>query len=472
MRVIRSAMVVSMMASVSPLAAQSILTDRPGALIAVQPASQPQGQVIRTPDAGALLTTEATGGVVLETRNGSQGAIVSSRPAGGAVLEVPEVAATPEPQRPSPRPQDLVVPPVVAEVAVEPAPVEPDVPAVTIVTRYDGPLPAQRPREVAGLAGTEPVAARALVAERPVETPDPVEEDVVAAVQIPEGPPPLAPTPSVVDEVREMSIGHVAAARAAVALPGPVSPARQAAQPDAFDLPSDDTAPVLSRPLPSGPALVDEIAALAPGGAASLSAVLLPGVSALPGRAMQPGRSAEPVSERFPMSALPPGVLPGGPESQSFVRAPVARAPVSNAAVLMSDRAPAAPARIAPIALPEIPRAGEPPRDPEAPPILPAPDVGALARMVTETEICWQYADLHGDAAWASLSVDVALDEMNMPTLESVRLTGFAHAMSSSAAEAFQAARGALSACAEATTAEPATAAATLVFDREGVRLR
>lgn len=470
MSVLRSAMVFSLMASASPLAAQSTLSDRPGSWVPVQPASQPQGQVLSAPQAAPLLTAEPSGGVLLEVRDGGQAAILSAPDFGGPVLETPE-AVTEEPgPRPTPRPVDLEVPELVAVAEVDAAPAAPEVAPVVIVTTYTGPRPSQRPREVAGLAGTVPTAARALVIVAPSEVPDEVLEAAVAE-PAPVDPAALAPTPTAVDSVAAMSMRHLPANRSAIALPSPITPARAVAQPAAFVAPPEDLGPVLSRPLPVGPDLVEEIAALSPAFSAPLSAVLVPAISDAPSRAIQPGVAAAPLPGRFPMSALPPGVLPGGPESLSFVREPSPALPVTMAAVLIGERTPA-PIRVARITLPDMPGVDEPPRDPEAGPVLPDPDAVVLARVVTEAEICWQFAELHGDAAWASLSVEVALDEMNMPTLESVRLTGFSHAISSSAAEAFNAARGALAACAEATSAEPATAAATLVFDREGVRLR
>ncbi len=473
MNVFRSAMVFSLMASASPLAAQSTLSDRPGSWVPVQPASRPQGQVLSAPQAAPLLTAEPSGGVLLEVRDGGQAAILSTPDFGGPVLETPE-AVTEEPgPRPTPRPADLEVPELVAVVEEDAAAAAPEIAPVEIVTTYTGPRPSQRPREVAGLAGTVPTAARALVTVAPSQAPDVADEVLEAAVAepAPVGPPALAPTPTAADSVAAMSMRHLPANRSAIALPSPITLARAVAQPAAFATPPRDLGPVLSRPLPDGPDLVEEIAALSPAFSAPLSAVLVPAISAAPSRAIQPGVSVAPLPGRFPMSALPPGVLPGGPESLSFIREPSPVLPVAMAAVLIGERTPA-PIRVARITLPDMPVVDEPPRDPEAGPVLPDPDEVVLARVITEAEICWQFAELHGDAAWASLSVEVALDEMNMPTLESVRLTGFAHAVSSSAAEAFDAARGALAACAEATSAEPATAAATFVFDREGVRLR
>ncbi len=524
MTLFRSALMVSLMASVSPLAAQTALNDRPGMWISVQPAaSDTEAQTLTAPEAAPLITAEPSGGVVLDATGGGSGVILEHPSIAAISEETPAAPST----RPTPRPDGLVVAAAPnPEIALEEVP-EQQTLFIAIDAAYSGPRPRQRPREVAepvapqaeallvpnteiveeaaapapaeaspiDIAGVEIDEAAALAAElaallasdahdimaaAPLVAADTVPalddltpEDIVvaSAFAASEATPPQAPIPTAVQAVAVLSSRNQPAALSAVLLPGASAGARPTVQPAAFLVPREDRAPILSRPLPEGPLAQENVTAPEVELPASLAAVLMPGPTTVPGRAEGLSFAALPLPDMFPYSALPPELLPNGPDAQARAIPPVAPVPEAMAAVLMTDPRPAPP-QLAPLALPDMPVSDALPLDPDAAPELPAPDASALARMIADAEICWQYADLAAEAGWARLSVSVALDEMNMPSAQSIQLTGFAHVMSSSAAEAFEAARGALIGCAEASGSEPATRPATLLFDRNGVRLR
>ncbi len=533
---LRSAALLSLLASTSPLAAQTLLSDRPGMWISVEPAASDVApaadtapQILAAPEAAPLIIAAPSGGqgVLLEHPS-----IASPNPLS------PEAPST----RPRPRPSELRAPVAIAE-DVE-APVVPDVipePELTvvIVASATDPRPVRRPREMVEATETElnetilaaldaadapalpelepedeqvallepveaptplPIAegshvadaaalaaelaallagdAREIMATAPLTPAD--DEDVAATeiavasaptVEEPAPTPRLAPTPTAFLTVAAMSSRNQPAALSAVLLPSVPSSSRPTVQPAIFVMPHEDAAPVLSRPLPEGPEPQVAIHAPLAHQPIGLSAVLVPSVAGMPDRAGRLRFASQPMPDMFPYSALPPEILPGGPDSQGRAIQPPIPAPEAMAAVLLTDPRPA-PAPLSPLQMPDLPSVGTPPLDPDAAPELPMPDYAALARMISDAEICWRFADLSAEASWASLSVEVALDETNMPTTQSIRLTGFGRVMSSAAEEAFHAARGALTACAEATSAEPATAAATLTFDRNGVRLR
>ncbi|MBF9043283.1 hypothetical protein HKCCE4037_08095 [Rhodobacterales bacterium HKCCE4037] len=507
MSMVRSAIILSLMASASPLAAQTALNERPGMWISARPA--PQGtaaEVTRAPSPAPLIASGGSGGVLLDATGETRGVILSH-----PSVVAPDVQRPlPSAQRPRPRPTDLVVTgtgPLIVDAA------------------YSGPRPSRRPREVETDSELPPIEVAVIEALRdaepavvePQDTPavaaaDAVGEtfDAVAmaetlAVELAgeareimatapqagadegmatEGSVafdpaliaagqsgPSAPIPNVVQAVSRMSPMNQPAALSAVLLPGVQGNRRPAVQPAAFLVPQEDSAPVLSRPRPEGPPAQEGVSAPLAPHASPLSAVLLPGESPVPIRARAPASLSVPSPDAFPYSALPQGALPHGPDALDQTAQPQPPASEPMAAVLLTDPRPA-PLGIAPLAMPDMPLAEDLPDGLDTAPDLPEPDFAALDRMISEAAICWQYANLSAEAGWASLSVEVALDEMNMPAAGSIRLIGFARVLSSSASEAYGAARTALVACAEASEAQPATQPATLVFDRDGVRLR
>ncbi len=496
-----------LMGVASPAAAQSTPSEGSRVLITVEQVSPEEAQVLTVPEFGPLITGGASGGVLLDATGGGRGVIldypsVADGPVGAAAV----VAADPPP-RPEPRPTGLGV----VEAPVE-APEE--VVVILVDAQSSGPRPSQRPREVAEAAPIAPeddaeaensaveevvIAAAPLPRPSPEPLPEPSPAPSQALDPAPTAPTiepaargseielamtplgiepapaasdiALAPTPSATEIVARIVSRTPPASRSAVRLPDPMSGARPDVQPAAFAVPRQDRAPVAPGPLSDGPAVQEGVGAPQAPAFVAVSAALMPGVSVPPSRVAPLDFAARPTPDPFPYFALPRGSLPAGPDNLDRATRPPEPVPERMAAVLLGEPG-TAPVPLAPLSLPAMPRAGEPPRDPEGGPVLPSPDATSLARLVTEAEICWRFADLAADAAWASLSIEVALDEMNMPSAQSIRLTGFSNVMSSSASEAYQAARGALIACAEATEAEPATAAATLVFDREGVRLR
>ncbi len=271
--------------------------------------------------------------------------------------------------------------------------------------------------------------------------------------------------------VSAMPVTARPAAMAAVMLPDTPATPRPLLQPASVATPRHDLAPVLSRPLPPAPAALDRMIELDPAPPAARSAVLLPGATVPIPRQPRLYRAVAPRHDPFPSSALPPGALPEGPDSLDRTTQPSPPAMEPMASVLLSPPM-AAPARPAPLPAPPLPARDPAPTDLEASVVLPAPDPLAIARMIEDAQICWSMARLSPEARWAVLSVDVSLDETNMPAARSIRLTGFGRVLSGAAEDAFRAAEGALTGCAAATAAEPATTSTTLVFDRDGVRLR
>lgn len=505
-----------------PVAAQSTRTEGSRVLITVEQISPAEAQVLTVPEFGPLITGEATGGassgVLLDATGGGRGVILDYPTAGAAPVGTPSVVMADPAPRPDPRPEPRPAGLGVADAPIaEPDEVPDEVVVILVDAESSGPRPSQRPREVAEAepdaritpvedavtadSAVDEVVITAAVVPRPTPVPAPEPELEPARGLDPAPAPPtiepapavsdielaltpsvieptttpsdvaLAPTPSATEIVDGIVSRAPTASRSAVLLPDPFSGARPDVQPAAFAVPRQDRAPVAPGLQSGGPAVQEGMDTPQAPAFVTVSAALMPGVSIPPSRVEPVAFTTLPTPDPFPYFALPRGSLPAGPDAQD--RATRTPAPVSEpmAAVLLGEPR-RAPVQLAPLSLPDMPLTGEPPRDPEGEPDLPRPDATALARLVTEAEICWQYADLAADASWASLSVEVALDEMNMPAAQSIRLTGFANVMSSSASEAYHAARGALIACAEATQAEPATAAATLVFDREGVRLR
>lgn len=247
--------------------------------------------------------------------------------------------------------------------------------------------------------------------------------------------------------------------------------ARPVVQPVAFVMPPLEEAPILPRLHPSGPWALEAIAGLALPQVPQLSAALLPAASPLPDAVARLGRSAMPSHDPFPLSALPPSALAQGPDAMERAIQPPFPFAEGHAAVVFGA-APVVPVRLPVMAPADLPERDMPVTNPDAPVALPAPDAGAVARMMDDAMICWRLADLPTEAQWAQLSVDVALDQTNMPSAPSIRLTGFAHVVSGAAEQAYRAAHAALMGCAEATAQEPATAPTTLIFDRSGVRIR
>jgi len=260
-------------------------------------------------------------------------------------------------------------------------------------------------------------------------------------------------------------------AMSAVLLPASSNGSRPLVQPVAFNAPPLEDTPILPRLRPSGPVVQDGVALLGAARPATLSAVLLPRAAPQPIQSPRLIRAAAPALDPFPLSALPPSSLPGGPDSLDRTTQPPQPLAEAHAAVVIIGSG-TAPARVLPPIAPTLPAPEAAPIAPDAPIQLPAPDSAALARMMDEALICWRFADLSPEAQWARLSVDVALDQTNMPSASSIRLTGFAQVVSSAAEDAYRAAHAALVGCAEASANAPATTPATLLFDRNGVRLQ
>ncbi|OAN84361.1 hypothetical protein A8B78_07195, partial [Jannaschia sp. EhC01] len=283
-------------------------------------------------------------------------------------------------------------------------------------------------------------------------------------------------TPPSVAPMLTMAFAPVARAEApapmsAVMLPVQGPATRPVVQPVAFIMPPLESSPILPRLHPSGPAAQDAVAQLASARTAPLSAVLLPSPAGQAVPVLRLARTAPPARDPFPFSALPPSELPVGPESLTRAIQPPPPFVEANAAVLAGQPS-VIPVRMPAILPSATPSFDVPVADPDAAVELPAPDPGAVARMVDDVTICWRLAEMGMEAQWARLSVDVALDETNMPSAESIRLTGFARVLSGAAEEAYRAAHAALMGCAAATPAAPATTSTTLVFDRSGVRLQ
>lgn len=280
---------------------------------------------------------------------------------------------------------------------------------------------------------------------------------------------PSAPEPEFVLQVAALPSAQATVSD--VLLPRMARSAAPVAPPLGAIMPTLERTPILPRLSPSGPPALDRVNALEAVSSSRLSAVLLPNASPVPTRIPNVTQVAFPGLDLFPYSALPPSALPGGPEALARTIAPRAPFAEMNAAVLITGP-DLAPLRVrAP--LPSVmPAPGEAPVDPDRAPELPAPDALAVARMIEDAQICWRLADLTVEAQWAEVSIDVALDEWNMPSAGSITFTGFAHVVSSAAEDAFRAAHSSLMGCAMASENTPATSATTLLFDRNGVHLR
>ncbi len=431
-------------ASFGPAVAQTAIGERPGRWVSAAPRVViPQAEA-ETPTGGAsgnvIAPTEpAIGQVIGPEGNPASVADVIASEAPDVALEVVDVLA----------PAIVLAPLADPEAGLAPTGPRP-------VPRPIAAIPEGPGGDLTG--GVEPALAPEQIA------------DVVApviAVARAELQPPLVLARVAVSA---MPVTARPAAMAAVMLPDTPTTPRPLLQPASVATPRHDLAPVLSRPLPPAPAALDRMIALNAAPQAARSAVLLPGATApIPQPRLY--RVAAPRHDPFPSSALPPGALPEGPDSLDRTTQPLPPTIEPMASVLLSPPM-AAPARPAPLPAPPLPARDPAPTDPEAPVVLPAPDPLAIARMIEDAQICWSMARLSPEARWAVLSVDVSLDETNMPSARSIRLTGFGRVLSGVAEDAFRAAEGALTGCAAATAAEPATTGTTLVFDRDGVRLR
>ncbi len=257
----------------------------------------------------------------------------------------------------------------------------------------------------------------------------------------------------------------------AVLLPDVMRFVASAVPPRGSSMPALERAPILPNLRPSGPVVLDAMGAFEVAPSVSVSAVLIPDVTRGPAPVVSLMMVATPALDPFPFSALPPSALPNAPEALTRTTAPHTPFAVVNAAVEITGP-DMAPMRVLPMIAPARPLVVEPPMDPDAAPEMPLPDAGAIARLIEDAQICWGMADLPVEAQWAEVSVDVALDEWNMPSAASITFTGFAHVASGAAEDAYRAAHSALTGCAMASEHTPATAAATLLFDRNGVHLR
>ncbi|ABD53891.1 hypothetical protein [Jannaschia sp. CCS1] len=432
---IRFALLFSVLAA--PAVAQTAPDDRPGRWIA---APAPQGDVLQAPASGPLITTEPAPHIVL------------TPPEPASVMVAP--AAAPDTQ-PVPRPDATAI--------AEP------VPAQVVAELQTDPVLADRALVDPPLVDPALIARIEAIVSDEVLDPQAEAPHSGGAAQPPDVPPMLtvAFRPSAPSDL------PVRATEDLLPAPPPDSgrDAQPVPQPVAVLMPPLETTPILPRLSPSGPAAQDIVTTFPPSQAARLSAVLLPSPVTPTAPPLHLARAPAPVRDPFPMSALPPSALPEGPDTLGRLIQPLRPLPEANAAVLIGQPS-VIPARL-PVPTPSFtPSADRPALDPEAPIILPEPDARALARMMEDAMICWRMADLDTEAGWARLSVDVALDETNRPSAASIRLTGFAHTVSGAAESAYRAAHAALTGCAEATESAPATASATLVFDRSGVRLQ
>ncbi len=432
-------------ASFGPAAAQTAIGERPGRWVSAAPRvviPQAEPETTAGGASGRLIapTEPAIGQVIGPEGNPASPTDVIASEAPDVALEVVDVLA----------PAIVLAPLADPEAGLVPTGARP-------VPRPIAAIPADPGGDLSG--SVEPALA-------PEQVADAVAPVIAAARAEPQPPLVLARVP-----VSAMPVTARPAAMAAVMLPDTPATPRPLLQPASVAIPRHDLAPVLSRPLPPAPAAQDRMIALDPAPQAPLSAVLLPGATAPITRQPRLYRAAAPRHDPFPSSALSPDALPEGPDSLDRSPQPSPPEMEPMASVLLSPPM-AAPARPAPLPAPPLPGRDPAPTDPEAPIVLPAPDPLAIARMIDDAQICWSMARLSPEARWAVLSVDVSLDETNMPAARSIRLTGFGRVLSGAAEDAFRAAEGALTGCAAATAAEPATTSTTLVFDRDGVRLR
>lgn len=492
---IRFALLFSVLAA--PLAAQTAISERPGRWISVP---NTQAPVLEAPASGPLITAEPAPRVTLTAPEETSVLITP--------LVVPETRPVPRPVQIAPVAEAPVVEvPVVAvpEIVVE-APVAQPQPAVdpieiAAVTPAVVPnvRPTPRPETDETVALAEALAAQIAAEARTIVTTTPrdlpLAQDIAASEALPpvrittipevaaRTALPIAPrapvrvaTPPAVVPVLTAAFAPATRAEiplpmSAVLLPARADPARPVVQPVAFMMPPLETTPILPRLSPSGPAALEVVVPLEGVRAATLAAVLLPSIAERSAQVPHLARSAAPAYDPFPMSALPPSALPDGPDSLTRTIQPPRPFAEANAAVL-AGRPSIIPARLPIMAPLEIPAPDVAVTDPDASVELPAPDPNAVARMMDDAMICWRLATLGTEAQWARLSVDVALDETNMPAAASIRLTGFARVVSGAAEEAYRAAHAALMGCAEATARDPVTSSATLVFDRNGVHLQ
>lgn len=487
----------------APLAAQTTLTERPGRWITVPRATPAiEAPVLEAPASGPLITAEPAPRVVLTAPVAETAALIApprnvpnTRPiprpralevieAPDIALEVVEVTAVAPPVLPNPTPEPeptLEVAAVVADpVQVIPVPETRPIPrprtdeAVAMAEALAAQIVAEALEIATAAPRTLPVAegisseATFVVPARPIATPQTAIPVAARTPARPTTPPSAVP---ILTAFATVPASLEVTSMAAVLLPSYARTARPIVQPVAFIAPPLDSTPILPRLSPSGPDAQEFVAGLAVLRTASLSAVLTPSLAAQSTAIPQAERSRAPAYDAFPLSALPPSALMAGPESMMRAIQPPRPFAEANAAVL-SGVPTVIPVRLPILSLPTMPASDVPVEDPDAPAVLPDPDAGALARMMDDAMICWRLADLSVEAQWARISVDVALDETNMPSAQSIRLTGFAHVISSAAEDAYRAAHSALLGCAEATTLEPATTSTTLVFDRNGVRLQ
>ncbi|QXT39330.1 hypothetical protein [Gymnodinialimonas ceratoperidinii] len=450
------------------------MEDRPGRWItnsraaeAVQTAPAGNMPVMEAPASGPLIPVAPAPRFIISAPSASGGPLLT--PSGSISIAgqrtVPGIRPVPRPTEIAavdPAPEEAA-PAQITETAPTPLPQAAETLAVAEAIAAD--LAAQArtiaiaaPREVPGAEGIAPDEAIARTDPAASEIPaySPVAPAVVPALSVAS----WAETPP--SPVRAgAAVLRIDAGPRARALPQPV----------AFVMSPPDQAPILPRLTPSGPVASARVAALAAPEAPAGSTHLQPYAPDRPTRLPRLRRLASPAFDPFPRSALPPPVLGEAPDTLLRAIQPPRPFAGNNSAVVFGE-ASVIPARLPVLPAPVTPAREAPVSDPDAAVTLPEPDRAALARMVNDATICWRLADMSVEAQWARLSVDVALDETNMPASQSIRLTGFAHAVSNAAEDAYRAAQSALVACAEATDNLPATAAATLVFDRNGVRLR
>ncbi|MEJ6392460.1 hypothetical protein V8J82_04280 [Gymnodinialimonas sp. 2305UL16-5] len=368
------------------------------------------------------------------------------------------------PNAPSTRAPEVVVP---QQAVVTPAPLS-QAPEIRPVPR-PGPVSVTEAPDIA-LTVVEPVPGGTLINDDPIDLAAPVLEAEPAG-PILEAEPRADPiAPPMVQAVR--SVPHISE-------PFPTAPILASSRdavviepmPVALIAPARDMAPSARSVRLAAPAVLEQVDRLRPVSARSVAAILMPGASPQPSPPARSGFAAAPRPDPFPISALPPTALPAGPDAFDAVRAAPLPVPEAMAAVLLAPQIDGLDLPLGP-PMPDLPRRSAVPRDPNAPIPLPEPDRYAIALLVQEAEICWRAARLGPEARWATLSVDVALDETNSAAAGSIRLSGFRHVLSSAASEAYSAARAALIGCGAASDGVPVTALTTIRFDPEGVRLQ
>lgn len=427
-----------------PLMAQTEPADAP--LPDVQP-----GTVIQAPSAGPLLPLESAPSVGLIA------------PEGTAAIIAPEPS---EQFRPVPRP--LTVERAAAATVPTLQPVRrPDWVEAAFVAATD----AAREEGEGDVAAFDAVqlADSPDVAEVPesVETPAEVDVPTAPAVERDVTPPfvsLVAVEFSAFDTVSEVGVTLPDVAPVTLSGVPPVAAVRPVLEP----------APIVPRPIPPSPEVGAVEGALEAPQLQPLSALVIPSLGAQPAVLARVERLPEPSFARPTISTVARRVFGPGPESLTEVRAPavpMVLATEAGAAVQLGSPL-GLPLRVALIAPLQAPMRDGPIAIDNPVRVLPTPDTSAVARMISSAEICWELAELPAEARWAEVSVDVALDQTNMPSEGSIRLTGFAGVVSGAAEIAYRAAVDSLTGCAEATDNRPATMDVTLVFDRRGVRLQ